>query len=102
VPATARYRVLRSGRADVSVVSTTDGALAAGDLVLLRDDRRLLAPYHVTLVLRHAPSRSYEDAIARLQPTLTTARMQALNARLDRGVPAARVAREHLRDAGLT
>jgi len=101
VPASRRHQVLRSGRADVSAVSTTDGALAARDLVLLADDRRLLVPYQVTLLVRRAPSRSFEEAVARLQPTLTTERMQALNARLDRGSPAARVAREHLRDAGL-
>jgi glycine betaine/choline ABC-type transport system substrate-binding protein len=101
VPSTERYRVLRSGRADVSAVSSTDGALAARDLVLLRDDRRLLAPYQVTLLLRRAPGTAFRDAVARLQPTLTTARMQQLNARLDRGDAPARVAAEHLRSAGL-
>ena len=101
VPATQRFRVLRSGRADISAVSTTDGALAAGDLVLLRDDRRLLSPYHVTLLLRRAPAAAFRDAVARLQQTLTTARMQQLNARLDRGDAPARVAAEHLRSTGL-
>ena len=101
VPATERYRVLRSGRADVSAVSTTDGALASRGLVLLRDDRRLLAPYQVTLLLRRAPGAAFREAVARLQPTLTTARMQQLNARLDRGDAPAKVAAEHLRSTGL-
>jgi osmoprotectant transport system substrate-binding protein len=105
VPAAERFRVLRSGRADVSAVSTTDAALSAADLVLLRDDRSLLAPYHVTLLVRRSARKAagpgLEEAIARLQPTLTTPRMQVLNARLDRWRPAARVAAQHLREAGL-
>ena len=41
------------------------------------------------------------DTVAQLQSTLTTARMQRLNARLARGVPAFRAAATHLRRSGL-
>ena len=105
VPAADRIRVLRSGRADVSTVSTTDGALAAGDLVLLRDDRDLLAPYHVSLLVGDRTLRAAGPgllaALDRLQPTLTTLELQRLNARLERGQPPARVAAQHLRESGL-
>jgi len=105
VPLARRAAVLRDRRAHVSAVFTTDGALAKGDLVLLRDDRDALAPYHVTLVVRDRALADAGDglrtAVGRLQATLTTAVMQRLNARMDRGAGAARVAARHLRDSGL-
>jgi glycine betaine/choline ABC-type transport system substrate-binding protein len=102
VPATARFAVLRSRRADVSAVSTTDGALASEEYVLLRDDRGLNARYRVSLLVRGEPAAPFRDAIARLEPTLTTLRMQQLNARVERGVAPERVAAAHLRESGLT
>jgi glycine betaine/choline ABC-type transport system substrate-binding protein len=105
VPLARRHAVLRGRRAHVSAVFSTDGALAHGDLVLLRDDRDLIPPYPVTFVVRDAALRAggpgVRDAVARLQATLTTARMQRLNARLARGVPAFRAAATHLRRTGL-
>jgi glycine betaine/choline ABC-type transport system substrate-binding protein len=105
VPLARRAAVLRARRAHVSAVFTTDGALAKGDLVLLRDDRDALPPYHVTLVVRErgltAAGDDLRTAVARLQATLTTATMQRLNARMDRGAGAGRVAARHLRETGL-
>lgn len=105
VPLARRHAVLRARRAHVSAVFTTDGALAHGDLVLLRDDRDLIPPYPVTFVVRDAALREagsgVPDIVARLQATLTTARMQRLNARLAGGVPAFRAAATHLRRTGL-
>jgi glycine betaine/choline ABC-type transport system substrate-binding protein len=105
VPLTDRHAVLRSRRANVSAVFTTDGALARGDLVLLRDDRHLIPPYPVTFVVRDATLKAagpgLADAVTRLQQTLSTDRMQALNARLARGVPAFTAAAAHLRRTGL-
>ena len=105
VPLARREQVLRSGRAHVSAVFSTDGALAHGDLVLLRDDRDMIPPYPVTLVARRVALREagpgLADAVSRLQSTLTMARMQRMNARLARGVPAFRVARDYLRRVGL-
>jgi glycine betaine/choline ABC-type transport system substrate-binding protein len=105
VPLSRRHAMLRDHRAHVSAVFTTDGALAHGDLVLLRDDRDLIPPYPITFVVGNAALRAagpgLPDAVARLQATLTTARMQRMNARLARGVPAFRVAATHLRRTGL-
>jgi glycine betaine/choline ABC-type transport system substrate-binding protein len=105
VPLASRYAVLRDRRAHVSSVFTTDGALAGGDFVLLRDDRRLVPPYPVVVVVRRsvlgAAGQGLSDAVARLQLTLTTRAMQRLNARLAGGAPAPRVAAAHLRQAGL-
>ena len=105
VPLARRHAVLRARRAHVSAVFSTDGALAGGDLVLLRDDRHLLPPYPVTLVVRNSALGAAGDdlpaTVSELQSTLTTPAMQRLNRRLSRGAPAIRVARGHLRDTGL-
>jgi len=105
VPLARREQVLRSGRAHVSAAFSTDGALAHGDIVLLRDDRDLIPPYPVTFVVRdaalHDAGRGLAGTVSRLQATLTTVRMQRMNARLARGVPAFRVAADYLRRVGL-
>lgn len=105
VPLARRHAMLRARRAHVSAVFSTDGALARGDLVLLRDDRELIPPYPVTFVIRddalRAAGPGLADTVARLQATLTTHRMQLLNARLARRVSAFRAAATHLRRTGL-
>src|SRR4051812_3830315 len=105
VPLARRHAVLRARRAHVSAVFSTDGALAGGDLVLLRDDRHLLPPYPVTLVVRNsalgAAGEDLAATVGELQSTLTTPAMQRLNRRLGGGAPATRVARAHLHESGL-
>ena len=97
--------MLTSGKADVSIVFSTDGQIAADDLLVLEDDRKLFPPYNVTLVLRdeaaEAAGPDLPKIVAQVQQDLSTKVMQELNSRvdLDKEKPAA-VAREYLRQFG--
>ena len=47
-----RHEVLTSGKADVSIVFTTDPQIARDKLVLLEDDKAMFPPYNSTLLVR--------------------------------------------------
>ena len=100
-----RHSVLTSGKADVSIVFSTDGQIAADDLLVLEDDRQLFPPYNVTFVVRdeaaEAAGPDLPKIVAQVQQDLSTKVMQELNSRvdLDKEKPAA-VAREYLRQFG--
>jgi osmoprotectant transport system substrate-binding protein len=106
VPIAERHRVLASGRADLSIVFTTDPQIKRNEEVLLHDDRGMLPPYNSTLVMRAALARKagpqLRTTIEMLQRPLTDDAMQELDARvdLDHKNPA-EVAREYLRETGL-
>jgi len=106
VPIGQRHRVLVDGRADLSIVFTTDPQIKRNDEVLLRDDKGMLPPYNSTLVMRGpVASRAGPDlrtTVEMLQRPLTDDAMQELDARvdLDHKSPA-EVAREYLRETGL-
>src|SRR5689334_15433647 len=101
-----RHKVLVDGRADVSVVFTTDPEIKRNDEVLLSDDRGMLPPYNSTLVMRRPLAAKaggdLRNAIELLQRPLTDDAMQELDARvdLDHKSPA-EVAREYLSETGL-
>ncbi|MCW3011520.1 MAG: transporter permease subunit, partial [Solirubrobacterales bacterium] len=46
-----RHEVILSGKADLTIPFTTDGAIAANEEVILEDDMDLFPPYNVTMVL---------------------------------------------------
>ena len=52
VPIADRHDVLTSGKADVSIVFTTDPQIQRESEVLLEDDRKMFPPYNSTLVVR--------------------------------------------------
>jgi osmoprotectant transport system substrate-binding protein len=54
-----RVTALRQGVVDVAVLDTTDGNLAAGDLVLLSDDRHLQPAENVVPVIRSSALARY-------------------------------------------
>jgi osmoprotectant transport system substrate-binding protein len=101
-----RHDVLSSGRADVSIVFTTDPQIQREDEVLLEDDRGMLPPYNSTLVMKRETADRAGPDLARtidlIQEQLTDENMQELNARvdLDKKDPA-EVAREYLTETGL-
>jgi glycine betaine/choline ABC-type transport system substrate-binding protein len=103
----SRHRVLTTGRADVSIVFSTDGQIAADDLLVLEDDRKLFPPYNVSLVVRdEAAEQAGPDLpkiVSQVQQDLSTRVMQELNSRvdLDKERPAA-VARAYLQQFGYT
>jgi glycine betaine/choline ABC-type transport system substrate-binding protein len=82
-----RHEVLTNGQADVSVVFTTDGQIAADKLVLLEDDKKFLPPYNVTLLVRDpalkASGPDFEKVVSQVQEGLTTPVVQELNSRVD-------------------
>ena len=101
-----RHEVLSSGRADVSIVFTTDPQIKRNDEVLLEDDKGMFPPYNPTLLMkRRRPTRAGPDlakTIDLIQKPLTDDAMQELDARvdLDKKEPA-EVAKEYLQETGL-
>jgi len=101
-----QYAALDSGRVDVAAVFTTDGQLASGRYVILRDPRGVFGTQHVapiisrTALSRYGPRlRAIIDSVSR---RLTAPAMQRMNAQvqIDRRATAD-VAGEFLRGQGL-
>jgi osmoprotectant transport system substrate-binding protein len=101
-----RHEVLTSGRADVSIVFTTDPQIKRENFVLLEDDQGMFPPYNSQLVMKQETAEQaggdLEEVISKVQTGLTDEAMQELNARvdLDKKDPAA-VAKEYLTESGL-
>jgi osmoprotectant transport system substrate-binding protein len=101
-----RHEVLKSGRADVSIVFTTDPQNRRERFVLLEDDQGIFPPYNSTLVMKEETAEragaDLESTLELLQRDLTDEAMQELNARvdLDRQTPE-EVATAYLRETGL-
>jgi osmoprotectant transport system substrate-binding protein len=101
-----RHEVLTSGRADISIVFTTDPQIQREKEVLLEDDKGMFPPYNSTLVMKQETADKLGDDFAKtldlIQEQLTDENMQELNARvdLDKKDPA-EVAKEYLTETGL-
>ena len=101
-----RHEVLTSGKADLSIVFTTDPQIKREEFVLLEDDKGMFPPYNSTFVVRQdladEAGAELEEVITRVQEGLTDEVMQELNARvdLDKKTPE-QVAQEYLRESGL-
>jgi osmoprotectant transport system substrate-binding protein len=106
VSADQRHTVLQDGRADVSIVFTTDPQIKRDHEVLLHDDKGMFPPYQSTLLLKDATAQKAGSDLAKvvdmLQKPLTDDAMQELDARvdLDKKTPA-EVAKEYLSETGL-
>jgi glycine betaine/choline ABC-type transport system substrate-binding protein len=104
-PLPNRHSVLTKGRADVSIVFSTDGQIAADDLLVLEDDKKLFPPYNVSLIVNDKAAKAagpdLPKIVAQVQQDLSTKVMQELNSRvdLDKEKPAA-VARAYLEQFG--
>ena len=101
-----RHEVLTSGRADISIVFTTDPQIQREQEVLLEDDQGMFPPYNSTLVLKQETADEAGESLTKtvelIQEQLTDENMQELNARvdLDKKDPA-QVAEEYLNETGL-
>ena len=101
-----RHEVLTSGRADISIVFTTDPQIQRENEVLLEDDKGMFPPYNSTLVMKQetadAGGENLTKTVELIQEQLTDENMQELNARvdLDKKDPA-QVAEEYLTETGL-
>lgn len=101
-----RHEVLTSGRADVSIVFTTDPQIKREGFVLLEDDKGMFPPYNSMLVMNQekaeAGGQALADVIAKIQTGLTDEAMQELNARVDLDKKDEDVvAKEYLVESGL-
>ena len=89
----------------MSVVFTTDGQIKEDNLVVLQDDKKMLPPYNVTLLVRDQAIKDaggdFASTIEKVQGGLTTPVMQELNSRvdLDKQTPA-KVATDYLTESG--
>jgi glycine betaine/choline ABC-type transport system substrate-binding protein/ABC-type proline/glycine betaine transport system permease subunit len=100
-----RHEVLTSGKADASIVFTTDPQIKREGFVLLEDDKGMFPPYNSTLLVRQATAdgaTDLGDVVAQVQAGLTAEVMQELNARvdLDKKTPE-QVGKEYLQESGL-
>jgi osmoprotectant transport system substrate-binding protein len=106
VSADQRHEVLKDGRADVSIVFTTDPQIKRQNEVLLEDDKGMFPPYNSTLLMKDATAQKagadLTKVVDMLQKPLTDDAMQELDARvdLDKKEPA-EVAKEYLQETGL-
>ena len=82
-----KYQALLDEDIDVVVVFTTDGAIAANDLVVLEDDKGLYPAFNIIPVVRNdylenAPD-DFADLINGVSAKITTDEIAALNAQVD-------------------
>jgi osmoprotectant transport system substrate-binding protein len=100
-----RYRALVDNAAQIMVGATTDGEIAAYDLVVLDDDRNLFPPYQVAPVVRADTLERFPqmaDLLNQVTALLVNDEMRDLNNQVTgEGREPADVAREFLREKGL-
>jgi osmoprotectant transport system substrate-binding protein len=106
VPIPQRHEVLTSGKADISIVFTTDPQIQRESEVLLEDDRSMFGPQNSTLVMRKETAESagpdLPHTLEQIQRRLTDENMQELNARVDLdGQQPDAVAKAYLMENGL-
>ena len=99
------YIALSSGQVDLIAGNSTEGRIAALDLVQLADDRRYFPPYEaVYMVRRDSLTRvsALREVLGKLVRSISTEEMRQLNYEVDankRGIP--EVVREWLKRRGL-
>jgi glycine betaine/choline ABC-type transport system substrate-binding protein len=98
------YRALADAQVDVIAGNSTDGMIAALNLVQLEDDRRYFPPYEAIVLARRdslARLPAAREAIRQLAGQVGTEEMRRLNYEVDgRKRPAADVVREWRRAKG--
>jgi osmoprotectant transport system permease protein len=99
------YQALAKGSIDLAAGDSTDGRIAALDLVSLEDDRRYFPPYEAVPLVRTATLSRHPKlraAFGRLAGQISAETMRALNQEVDgKHKDAAEVARNFLRERGL-
>jgi glycine betaine/choline ABC-type transport system substrate-binding protein len=80
------YQALASRQVDLIAGNSTDGLIAALDLVQLEDDRHFFPPYQAVFLARRSSitrQPALAEALARLDNALTTEEMRRLNYEVD-------------------
>ncbi len=101
----ARYAALQEGRGDVTEAFTTDGLIAANNLVVLTDPKGYALPDNLGPVVNDAALQAYpaiKTVLNNLAPYITSKAITALNYQADgQGKKPADVARAFLTSHGL-
>lgn len=99
------YRALLEKQVDLVAGNSTDGLLAARDLVILADDKHYFPPYEAVPIVREDTLARHPEvraAIAEMAGKISDAQMQKMNyAVAGEGRDASDVAREFLHSQGL-
>jgi len=99
------YRALLDKQVDLVAGNSTDGLIAARDLVILDDDKHCFPPYEAVPVVRQETLARYpevRDAIGELAGKISDSDMRKMNYRVaGEGRDAAEVAHQFLHDQGL-
>jgi osmoprotectant transport system permease protein len=91
------YAAVAEDDVDVIAAYSTDGRIAAYDLVLLEDDRRAIPPYDAVVLVRRGLSDDATAALAGLAGRIDAGAMREMNLAVDRdGRTPREVAREFL------
>ena len=80
------YRALATGEVDIIAGNSTDGLIAALDLVQLEDDRRYFPPYEAVVLARRDTLQRFpaiRDALNKLDGAISTEEMRRLNREVD-------------------
>jgi osmoprotectant transport system substrate-binding protein len=82
-----KYRALLEGKAEVASAFSTDGDIAADNLVVLRDDRHFWSAYNVAPVVREATLSArprIASVLDAVSPRITDRAAQTMNAQVER------------------
>ena len=77
------YRALKSGELDIIAGNSTDGLIAALDLVQLEDDKHYFPPYQAVFIARQEISGDLNAAFEHLKNAISTDDMRKLNYEVD-------------------
>jgi osmoprotectant transport system substrate-binding protein len=93
---------LADGSIDVGLVFSSDGAVAAQNLVVLEDDKKLQKTDNITALLRSSVPAEAQQVIDKVDQALTTEKLQELNKKFSVDKEDAKsLAQQFLKDAGL-
>jgi osmoprotectant transport system substrate-binding protein len=99
------YRALLDKQVDLVAGNSTDGLLAARDLVILEDDKHYFPPYEAVPIVREDFAKQHPEAraaIVELAGKISSVEMQKMNYAVDgERRDAAEVAREFLHSKGI-
>ncbi|WP_130864145.1 ABC transporter permease/substrate-binding protein [Bacilliculturomica massiliensis] len=100
-----KYQAIQQGKIDVMTIFTTDGQLAASDIVVLKDDKQFYPSYLCGNVVRMAVLEQHpglKDVLGSLNGILSDETMAELNYAVEtEGQEPKTVAHDFLKDAGL-
>jgi glycine betaine/choline ABC-type transport system substrate-binding protein len=77
------YRALQSNELDIIAGNSTDGLIAALDLVQLADDKHYFPPYQAVFIARRDAEPALKAAFENLRNAISTDEMRRLNFKVD-------------------